>query len=822
VRSTVNFTGGLQAVDNPGNAATDISLATTVPNDHNFTGNLTMDGNVAASVGARNFNYSNSTGTFDTSTGQVTLRGDTATASGKTITAGLGVSTGDALTVATSTTSGKALNVTTGDGITSGSAINVDVGSSTGTSTTSGFGVNITGSGAFAGASNGASLVRVQSTGAFTGTLVKLVADSTTTGTILGISGTSLTTGRAIDVALGAAYLGQADGAGDIGAVNIRAQAFTGNIFSVSATAIGAGPTSNLSNFSSPQTDGRLLFINAKGDYSGAGALNVTVSPTTGNAVSGTAVAINTLANFNGNALDFQAASVSRFKVNANGAIVVNAPSGFTGNLEDLKVNGTSVSSVDQTGKLTNSGGLSTTGNITQTGPAATVSTGQGAVSLNGDTTIASGKTFTASQGVTNGTGSTFTTGIGLLAGTAVAIDTSTSAFTGIGGLSITSTGAFTSTGTLERLVANATTAGTVLGIDATALTTGRAFSANLGTAVYTGTGAIQVTANSATTGTLLNLSGAALGTSNGTGAKITIGTSTGSDPTNIGRGVWVSLAGAGTAFYANAASGYSGNFIDLRVDAVSRFTVNQNGVILVNAPVGFTGSLVDLQLNGASKFNVTETGAATFGGMLTAAGVTITAGNNFLQNGGGTFGTGSGAVSLNGDVTIFTGKNFIQNGGGTFGTGTGPVSLNGDVTIASGKNFTQSGAGTFATASGTNTLNGNVVIALTKSLQIGGTNGTASTPITAHYSVVTPSITFPAIGQQVCGNSTTVITLTGARVGDTVVAEPQSTTGVVASNVSWNAFVSANDTIKIRACNVTQGNVTPTAETWRIDVWRH
>jgi hypothetical protein len=166
-----------------------------------------------------------------------------------------------------------------------------------------------------------------------------------------------------------------------------------------------------------------------------------------------------------------------------------------------------------------------------------------------------------------------------------------------------------------------------VLGIDATALTTGKAISANLGTAAYTGTGAIEITANSASTGTLLSVSGTSLGANNGTGAKISIGTSSGTDPT-VGKGVHVALGTAGTAYYANAATGYTGNLIDLRVNAASVFSVNQAGAVTA------TG----LTVNGASAFN---------------GNVTISANNNFIQNGTGTFGTGSGLVTINGPLTF-------------------------------------------------------------------------------------------------------------------------------------------------------------------------
>ena len=136
--------------------------------------------------------------------------------------------------------------------LTSGSALNVDTGSSAPSiANTQGFAFNATGNSTFAG-----NFARIENSGNFTGTLVNLVANNTTSGTILGISGLGLTTGKALDIQLNALYTGTA-------AVNVQAGAFTGNVFSVSSNATGQNATSNLMNLSSPQVAGRLLYVNA-------------------------------------------------------------------------------------------------------------------------------------------------------------------------------------------------------------------------------------------------------------------------------------------------------------------------------------------------------------------------------------------------------------------------------------------------------------------------------------------------------------------------------------------------------------------------------
>ncbi|CAE8589244.1 unnamed protein product, partial [Polarella glacialis] len=85
--------------------------------------------------------------------------------------------------------------------------------------------------------------------------------------------------------------------------------------------------------------------------------------------------------------------------------------------------------------------------------------------------------------------------------------------------------------------------------------------------------------------------------------------------------------------------------------------------------------------------------GALTVGDTSNAAATAVY--GTFLQNGAYTFGTGTGAISLNGHTTVAIAKNLhmTPGGAGTFQTGTGSVTLNGDTTI--------SGSGTFTTGHG-------------------------------------------------------------------------------------------------------------------------
>ncbi len=95
--------------------------------------------------------------------------------------------------------------------------------------------------------------------------------------------------------------------------------------------------------------------------------------------------------------------------------------------------------------------------------------------------------------------------------------------------------------------------------------------------------------------------------------------------------------------------------------------------------------------LTGVTLADPTFSGTVT--GDLTYTGTpTFTA--NFAQTGTGTFSTGTGAVSLNGDTTLASGKNLAlsgnitQTGATTLSTGTGAISVNGTITMADAKDI--------------------------------------------------------------------------------------------------------------------------------------
>jgi len=67
-------------------------------------------------------------------------------------------------------------------------------------------------------------------------------------------------------------------------------------------------------------------------------------------------------------------------------------------------------------------------------------------------------------------------------------------------------------------------------------------------------------------------------------------------------------------------------------------------------------------------------------------------------------------------------------------------------------------------------------------------------------------------------------MTVTGAAVGDSVGVAPTAVANGIETfvNTSWNAYVSAANTVTVRACKMATGTVNPAGQTWRADVWQH
>ena len=612
----MNFSTGLVAADNGGAARTDITVDNTIVAFLN--GAQTLDSKTLTNAGSIT---QAGAATFTSGTGAVSLSGPTTVADAQTFTVG---SASNSLTTET------AASINTGNGLTSGQALAVNLGSSAFT-TGAGTGfyylpAGVGNENTLTGAAN------VRSTGNFSGTLLALTADQTTAGTILGISAKKLTTGKAIDVGLGSFYTGQSEtvnGAGqDLGAVNIRAQAFTGNILNVSSPTAAAQNGSNLVNFSSGQLTGRLLNVNATGTYVGSGSdsvVNIAAnSATTGNVATVSATA----SSFSGRAVTVQLGGGS---AGATGYYLETAASGFQGSLIDLRANGSTQFIVDHAGTTTIAGNTFINGTTTGLqGPASAAfkidARGTQQLQLGTGATTGAVQVSRAGQ-LTNVNGTLNVVESFSVNTNKLTIDASTGNLVSLGSATFGKPG--TGVNTINLIGANA---GSSVQIYAEGASPDIGINLNA-----KGTGRVGVTTSGASTG--LDVSGDVVAGAAGTNRLqlvsapgITSGvpaltaalstaadTSLGLTPRGKGR---VQVTANGLDVTACTGTCSAGNVNALSVTLPDQAS-GPTGVFVNTAGVTstYTGKLIDLQANSASKFSVTEAGNTAIGGTLTATG---------------------------------------------------------------------------------------------------------------------------------------------------------------------------------------------------------
>jgi hypothetical protein len=218
--------------------------------------------------------------------------------------------------------------------------------------------------------------------------------------------------------------------------------------------------------------------------------------------------------------------------------------------------------------------------------------------------------------------------------------------------------------------------------------------------------------------------------------------------------------------------------------------------------------SSIDIGGTTATTLNLGRTGQtqallgnATVAGTLNVAGQFSVATNKLVVNAG----TGAVTGPNTGAFSLDNGNASAINIGGTTAT---TLNLG-----RSGQTQALLGNGTVAgtlTVTGQTNANGNLRI------------GTAGTAIIAHFSA-TATLDIAAMDAS-CVDTT--MTVTGASVGDTVVATPTPTAGGIETrdDVTYYAFVSAADTVTIRSCEATGAGAgqNPSSQTWRADVWHH
>ncbi len=237
----------------------------------------------------------------------------------------------------------------------------------------------------------------------------------------------------------------------------------------------------------------------------------------------------------------------------------------------------------------------------------------------------------------------------------------------------------------------------------------------------------------------------------------------------------------------------------------------------------------------------LTLTGAATSTWDIGAGRLSIQTTNN------GAITTGSGLLTVGGilDVTNIDRSGTIAIGtssatGVTIGRTTVNVTFPGSLSVTGTSTFTatstfngildsinidRSGTIAIGTSSATTITIGrsgqNVVFPGNASTTGTFTVGGGGAPIVRHLSA-TSSITFGVIASTTCSIATASVT--NATSGDAVVATPLPVaSGIDTVSSTWSAWVSASNTVTVRACNPTFSNTASVAaQTWRFDVWQH
>jgi hypothetical protein len=388
-------------------------------------------------------------------------------------------------------------------------------------------------------------------------------------------------------------------------------------------------------------------------------------------------------------------------------------------------------------------------GNITQTGTG-TLSTGTGAVSLNGATTVSS--TLAANGNTTLGDATT-----DRLTVTSQILGASPLAFQGTTDNGFASTFAFTdptanrtitfgdNTGTvlLHSMIsgdATATSAG-VLTLGTGAVTSTKIFDDTITNSDINSAAAIaysklaltgtvvnaDISASAAIAYSKLNLSNSLVAgdiTSSAVTtakiAKIALGSDVTGDMMYYDGTDWVRL-GIGTAGQILTTNG--GATAPTWVTWSLSNIYNTNGTLTSARTITNWGFSLTYDGTGDIIFN--DSGSLTSVGLTSTGALSQTGSSTFVgsisQTGANTFSTGTGAITLNGATTL-SGTNTLTVGTGATTLG-GTLGVTGTSTLAAintSGNFAQSGSTTFATGTGAITLNGATTLSGTNTLTVG------------------------------------------------------------------------------------------------------
>ncbi len=274
----------------------------------------------------------------------------------------------------------------------------------------------------------------------------------------------------------------------------------------------------------------------------------------------------------------------------------------------------------------------------------------------------------------------TINTGTGLSGGASVALG---------GSVSLTNTGVTSLAGTANQVTVSAATGSVTLSLPQ-----------NIATASSPSFAGLSLTSLSSSSGSALCLNGTTVVSCSTGSSTATLQSSYDNGntiTTTTARNIAFTLAdtatdasfsltnaGTATAMILNDTNAGSNTTLDIQSGGVSKLTITELGTLSTSGNIATTGSGTITSagaFSGPTSSNTINNLVINSGALSSVTGITFSSGNFDQSGSAGTFKTGTGAVTLNGDTTVATGKNLTVTNGTTSITGTtgitGTTSIN-------------------------------------------------------------------------------------------------------------------------------------------------